>query len=423
MLVHAETGGRTRIPPLCIVPCGSGNNLALHMGIQTLDDAVSAALGGRVQLMDVVQMTQPDDADAPRLENAVDTSPPPLRDATAGTGSGGAAGSGAVSTDAAPYDEASACVRRSASAASAFSERVVFSVNTVGFGLGVKANSLAVESLRLCGRAQYMPAAYIFLLYNFTWLCQIEVVDPPEGARPLSRGQVAEAERLWNAARTPSAAAETASPPLAALVADAERDPTPSPITAPLSTALSPYCMLAASHNAYFGTNMAFSPHARLDDGLLDVCAIPRLSRVELVLGIKEAENLGALTICPSNLMRGRCEYAQAREIVIRPPDVASQERWLAGHDVSLVDRGAAAGGRGDGATAAREAAEVAPGGSGSAIETARRARTRLNVHPQPMTGAPQNVDGEIKGFFPCRLRVVPRVLAMLVPPPAPASI
>lgn len=38
---------------------------------------------------------------------------------------------------------------------------------------------------------------------------------------------------------------------------------------------------------------MAFSPHARLDDGLLDVCAIPRLSRLDLIAGIKEAEDLG----------------------------------------------------------------------------------------------------------------------------------
>ena len=179
-------------------------------------------------------------------------------------------------------------------------------------------------------------AAYVYLLYNFTWLCELEVVDPPERAHTLSRGQVAVAERHRDSVRvqqraappcSPHPAAATAaglgSPELVAPDAAPELDPTPSPVVAPLSSGWQAYCMMAISHNAYIGcarlagavppgwlraswlasratclpcarrTHMAFSPHARLDDGLLDVCAIPRLSRLDLVAGIKEAEDLG----------------------------------------------------------------------------------------------------------------------------------
>ena len=89
--------------------------------------------------------------------------------------------------------------------------------------------------------------------------------------------------------------------------------------------------------------------------------------------------------------MAGRIEYAQAREIIIRPPDAATQQRWLSGLDVPEA---------------------------GAARVAAQQARSRLNVHPAPMIGSPQNVDGELKGWFPARLRVAPRVLAVLVPPP-----
>lgn len=158
MLAHDETRERQRVPPLCIVPCGSGNNLALHMGIQSLADAIAAALGGLVQQMDIVAMTRPEDETAPRLEAALDLLPRPLSAAAGGTGaeSNGHTGPGARGpASGAAYDETDACLRRCAAAKAAFSDRVMFSVNTIGFGLGVVANKLAVEKLRLFGRAQY----------------------------------------------------------------------------------------------------------------------------------------------------------------------------------------------------------------------------------------------------------------------------
>ena len=160
MLAHEETRLRQRVPPLCIVPCGSGNNLALHIGIQSLADAIAAALGGLVQQMDIVAMTRPEDEAAPRLEAALDLSPRPPSAALAAGGadveSRGETGTGVRGpASGATYDESDACLRRCAAARAAFSDRVIFSVNTIGFGLGVVANKLAVEKLRLFGRAQY----------------------------------------------------------------------------------------------------------------------------------------------------------------------------------------------------------------------------------------------------------------------------
>ena len=79
MLTRSTTGTPARIPPLCIVPCGTGNNLALNIGIQTFDESIAAALSGQVQLMDLIQMTHPEDTTAPRLEDAIDSSSPPIR--------------------------------------------------------------------------------------------------------------------------------------------------------------------------------------------------------------------------------------------------------------------------------------------------------------------------------------------------------
>ena len=297
MLHHAELGSLSRIPPLCIVPCGSGNNLALNINIQTIDDAIAAALGGRVQLMDVIQLTHPEDLTAPRLEHAVDTSPPSeeaLVDHESCSGDRGESPSCSHGGgDAGIYKESDASLRRCSAARDAFYDRTVFSVNTIGFGLGVVANKLAVESLRLCGRAQYMvsqmshcymmvgsrcwvvaalraspacsspsplafqsncicltllrqPAVYIYLLYNFSWLCEFEIVNPPQRALALTKGQVAVARRL-------RALALAGKPHDGTESHETESDSTPCDIVKPLSTELSSYCMMAINHTTYFG--------------------------------------------------------------------------------------------------------------------------------------------------------------------------
>lgn len=189
---------------------------------------------------------------------------------------------------------------------------------------------------------------------------------------------------------------------------------------------------------------MAFAPHARLDDGLLDICAVRCMTRLQLIGCMKEAEDLGAAFVHPSAAARAHVDYAQVRgpggrerlsiaarararmvcvqvrEVVVRPPDEAAQAAWLAGGGRE------AAGAAVSPSAAVAERADAASGGGAVPSEGAAslvRARRLLNVHPKPMVGRPMNVDGEISGWFPCRLTVVPRVLTVYVPPPQPATV
>lgn len=145
---------------------------------------------------------------------------------------------------------------------------------------------------------------------------------------------------------------------------------------------------------------MAFCPLARVDDGLMDLCAVLATTRAALLECMEAAKAEG------SHVLGGRRQagagalpcvrYCQAREVVLRPLVGEELRVWLEG------------GGEGETAGAA-----------------AAHARRRLNIPRAPLVGPSSvNVDGELSGWSPVRLRVVPRALRVLVPSlvPQPAS-
>jgi hypothetical protein len=129
-------------------------------------------------------------------------------------------------------------------------------------------------------------------------------------------------------------------------------------------------------------------------------------------------------------------KYAQAREVILRPLDAAQTAAWAAGADVPLppypppqhapeVQSAAALQAEKEkealpapSAPPAAAAGAAAVAATSSAApskdkEVARR-RSRYDLAPA-MTGPRSiNVDGELIGFSPCRLRVVAGALAVL---------
>jgi diacylglycerol kinase family enzyme len=118
--------GHAALPAIAIVPCGSGNTVAFSLGIATLEDVLSAALSGQRRAMDLVELTHPDDRDAPRLQPAA--SGAPLRGASAGS-------------------------------LASLRQRVQYSCNMVGWGLSSAVLATA-DNMRWLGAAQYNCAAY-----------------------------------------------------------------------------------------------------------------------------------------------------------------------------------------------------------------------------------------------------------------------
>lgn len=134
----------------------------------------------------------------------------------------------------------------------------------------------------------------------------------------------------------------------------------------------------AAQVTCYMGEKMAFCPFARLDDGLMDVCAVTAGSRLQLV-GVMDAAKAQGRHVLgqpldPRPLPQVR--YTQTRELVLQP---VPQE--------SL-------------------AAAIASAKASSDPE-ARAAAMAANPDVRAMIGDRSvNVDGDLCGFSPARLTV-----------------
>jgi hypothetical protein len=192
---------------------------------------------------------------------------------------------------------------------------------------------------------------------------------------------------------------------------------------------------------AYMGSKMAFCPLSRMNDGLADICVIKHVSRGATV-AIMDAAKLQGRHVLGKAGSAGPLPgvlYCQARELILRPLDARETREWLHGATIEPQFAGAAAAAVGSaaGAAAAAAPASAAPGegvsgpfpplrierpaGAEAAIDKRRAACHPL---PQGMIGPDTlNVDGEVCGFTPARIRVLPRVLPLVCNPGfAPSS-
>jgi diacylglycerol kinase (ATP) len=65
-------------------------------------------------------------------------------------------------------------------------------------------------------------------------------------------------------------------------------------------------------NNSSYGGGIRLAPRARLDDGLLDICIVPYMSRIELLRWVPRAYR-------GEHLNHPRIKYLQARQITLRP--------------------------------------------------------------------------------------------------------
>eukprot|EP00500_Bicosoecida_sp_ms1_P001539 CAMPEP_0203806540 /NCGR_PEP_ID=MMETSP0115-20131106/538_1 /ASSEMBLY_ACC=CAM_ASM_000227 /TAXON_ID=33651 /ORGANISM="Bicosoecid sp, Strain ms1" /LENGTH=185 /DNA_ID=CAMNT_0050715199 /DNA_START=18 /DNA_END=572 /DNA_ORIENTATION=+ len=60
------------LPPVSVVPCGSGNTVAFDLGIVTVEQAVAAFLGRTTHAIDVLELTDPEDPARRSYRNMAD---------------------------------------------------------------------------------------------------------------------------------------------------------------------------------------------------------------------------------------------------------------------------------------------------------------------------------------------------------------
>lgn len=279
-------------------------------------------------------------------------------------------------------------------------------------------------------------------------------------------GAVAAAEALAAAggAGTGSATATTAAVPAGTAAGGpaggAERLlPLPTP---PASGEAVPFVMLHMQPVSAMGSKILFAPFARADDGLMDIVAVRHVSRSACINIMDTAKLSGRHVLGPaaSALKPGEAPgplpgilYAQAREVILRPLTATETRRWAAGYSAEPTSDGspatAAAAVVGAGGIIATDASSGAAGGAGGANAPAaaggsgvgvggpesvpirmvapmddgtearlRRERAAFNPAPEGMIGRDTlNVDGEVSGFSPVRVRVLPRVLPLIINP------
>jgi hypothetical protein len=183
---------------------------------------------------------------------------------------------------------------------------------------------------------------------------------------------------------------------------------------------------------AYMGSKMAFCPLSRMNDGLADICVIKHVSRGATV-AIMDAAKLHGRHVLGKAGSAGPLPgvlYCQARELILRPLDARETREWLHGAAIepqfagaaaaaavgSAAGAGASSAAPGEGASGPYPPLRIErPGGAEAAVDKRRAACHPL---PQGMIGPDTlNVDGEVCGFTPARIRVLPRVLPLVCNP------
>lgn len=506
------------LPPVLLVPCGTGNTAAFSLGIRDLDDSLRAFEAGRVFCTDLLECTRPDDTGVPRLAQ------PPAGELTRVSD---AAASAATAALAAPAPAAAAAPRRITPHGLANAKhRVVYSFNMLGYGLSVAVLSTA-NAMRWAGAgAGYNLAALRHVVANRSWVACLQFVDPPmpvaisgedysSARRLLSAMEGAHKERKVPGYTTGSLSAEQAAADAAAMLprpaaggggasgvaagavagtaagaagiggvpaaeiaaaaheleiadaiaaaknpsaaaaaaggAGAGRRPSerllPLPTPPPSGEAV-PFVMLHMQPVSSMGSKIIFAPFARADDGMMDIVAVKHVSRSACINIMDTAKLSGRHVLGPPDaaLREGETPgplpgilYAQAREVILRPLTATETARWSAGYSCEPASDGSPATAAAAVAVAGGVVAEgvvlepapvVAAGGPEAvpirmvapADDAAKARLTKerggYNPAPEGMIGPNTlNVDGEVSGFSPVRVKVLPRVLPLLINP------
>jgi hypothetical protein len=416
-----------RLPPLGILPCGTGNNVALALRLRTVERSLQCLVEGRMRRIDVIELTAPDEADVPSLLHVSRQA-----DAGAGAVSGSEATGAAVHTSAPPLTLEQ--LRR----------RVLFSPNVVVWALG-SAVTRTADSLRWMGcGSQYTVGAYVEIAKSHKWVAAVEYVDPPQPVVITQAELDAGAEALALPGRS-KPGHESAGTNLSAgsAAAPVAQDGCASAAAAipPLPEEPTPYMIVSVHPNTYFSANTPFAPLSRADDGLMDLVAVVSASRVNMVKGLKAAEAGGRHVLGggasgePVAHAMDFIRYSRAREIVLTPLDDAATAAYKDGANVVVPRHGAgrrpsygqpqpvllAAAGDNlpggtsvGGATGGDAAAAGQPLDDAAAVAARRAERARMNLAPTAMSGPRSvNVDGELAGFSPVRVRVLQRAIAV----------
>lgn len=238
---------------------------------------------------------------------------------------------------------------------------------------------------------------------------------------------------ITTVAATAVPAAASPATPLGTAAAAAPVVPSPVPCL-PASGEALPIMMLQLQPAAYIGSKMSFAPLSRMDDGMMDIVAVKHVNRRACVALMDAAKASGRHVLgaadAPVPAPLPGILYTQAREVIVRPLDEAETAHWLDGDDVAAVPpaaagaAGAPAAGAGSGSGSGsgmfppvRITLSPAPGDPAS-LRTLRRQRAACRVVRSGMVGDDTlNIDGEIGGFCPVRVRVLPRVLPLIANP------
>jgi diacylglycerol kinase family enzyme len=375
--------------PLCLVPCGTGNTLAMNLGLNSVEDSIAALLSKSVRCIDLLECSHPNDTDVPHLRTPIPAGSVPVDGA--GVGSAGATSASAVHLEGVkPEDSESAEVHDLAVISEAgrhhiraYEHKVLYSCNIFAWGLSTAVLESA-NNLRWCGGAQYNCAAYGALIGNKSYLSSIEWVRP---AAPIS----IPADTF---AATRALIGDSASH------VDVPADSRSLVPVHPVSGDVSPLVMIHFQVTCYMGARMAFCPFAKLDDGLMDICAVSPGNRMGLVGVMEAAKDNGRHVLGAASARDPRAapnvQYAQAEEVIFRPLNQDAVNAWKRGEQLT-------------------EHGEVIPGNATPGDAARARARDAYNVAELAMSGRNSvNIDGELVGFSPARLKVLKQALPVL---------
>eukprot|EP01138_Halocafeteria_seosinensis_P012958 gb/GECG01013236.1/.p1 GENE.gb/GECG01013236.1/~~gb/GECG01013236.1/.p1 ORF type:complete len:675 (+),score=94.49 gb/GECG01013236.1/:1-2025(+) len=140
-----------------------------------------------------------------------------------------------------------------------------------------------------------------------------------------------------------------------------------------LNVSQTEYSMIQIQNTVHIGEKMALCPYAKVDDGLFDVILMTNPTRMEAVKVLDRAKK----STQGEHLNASSVSYLQASELILRPVD--------------------------------DETARYSDANEGSTQQKKNIKKTSTVSGPNTL-----NIDGEVSGFSPFRMDVLPRVLRML---------